>query len=770
MTNVQRLQRAWTYTVPSTPNSGIQAFENTPLMADDVVYFATETGMAIALNAETGKQVWLFNPFGTAGGYVRPVPNRGVAYWEATSSITCSGKHRGPDRRIFYTTPDARLFALDAATGKPCVGFGNGGAIDLRKGVAAKWPKAQYEVTSPPAIYKNLVIMGSEVQEWPAKGPSGAVRAFDARTGKLVWRFDTVPRPGQFGHNTWQDDEWKDRSGTNAWGPISIDGEHGLVFLPLGSPSYDFYGADRKGKALFGNSLVALRADTGKLVWYFQAVHHDLWDYDLEAQPVLVTLRRAGREIPAVVVVSKTGLVFAFNRLTGKPLFPIKERPVPQSHVPGEASSPTQPFPVELPPLARISITRADITTVTPESRQYCLKTFGSILPARIFDPPRSTLTLEIPGTLGGSNWYGASFDPSSGYLFVNVSNLGDVGKMEKQAPGAPEPYLWTSRWGTYARFVDDHHYPCQQPPWGTLNAVNLNTGRIAWKVPLGIVAALAAKGIPKTGLYNLGGSISTAGGLVFIGATPDNRFRAFDSRTGKQLWVTQLETKSQSSPMTYLGTKTKKQFVVIALGPGGRFQSFSPAAGSGPTVVAAYALFPKGQVSAAQSRLQAELKAESRTITAGAGALPPELKPPLRLPVQPIPFSHKQHMSIGLKCAQCHQFTEDGAQMQIPTVSTCMVCHQTILKSNPTIQKMARMQKEGQRIRWVRVYRLPNYVFFSHQKHVNAKISCAVCHGTVEDQSVMWQEKEVSMVSCVNCHKLYHASISCGVCHNIGR
>ncbi len=764
-TNVQQLQRAWTYQLPANPGNGIVAFESTPLMIGDVLYFATPTGQAIAIDAETGKQLWIFDPFREVGvdRLPVPVPNRGVAYWEGKSPVTCDGRKSNVDSQIFYITPDARLFALNPATGKPCNGFGVGGAIDLREGVASKWPKLKYDVTSPPVIYKDLIITGSEVQEFPSKGPSGAVRAFDVQAGKLVWRFDTVPKPGAVGHDTWEGDGWKDRSGANAWGPISVDVKRGMIFLPLGSPSYDFYGADRKGKNLFANSLVALNATTGKLVWYYQIVHHDLWDYDLAAQPLLMTVRSGNHEVPAVAEVTKTGFVFTFNRLTGKPLFPIEERPVPQSQLPGEASWPTQPFPLKPPPLAKTFVTRDDITTVTPESRKYCLQNFGSILPGRIFNPWALTLQLEIPGTLGGTNWSGASFDPYSNYLFVNVSNIGAVGKMKPQPAGSSEAYLWGSKWGTYARFWDNHHYPCQQPPWGTLNAVNMNTGEIAWTAPLGVVDALEAKGIPKTGIYSLGGSIVTAGGLVFIGATTDHRFRAFDAQTGKEIWVTKLESDGHATPLTYLGKKTNKQFVVIAVGPGG---NLGDAGSSGPTALAAYTLFPKGQSSSAQARLQAELKA----VPLGPGSEPQDINPPLRALVQPTHFSHRRHVATaGMKCEDCHQLSKNGSLMQISNVEKCMLCHQSIMTTSPTIQKLAQLQKEGKEISWIQVYRLPDFVFFSHQKHMDAKVGCKVCHGAVGDSDVLRQEKDISMVSCVNCHKFHKVSTSCGLCHNIG-
>lgn len=763
--NVQRLQRAWTYQVPDFPGSGVVAFENTPLMVDDVLYFVVPTGQAIAIDAETGKQLWVFDPLRGVSVQPNPVPNRGVAYWKTNAPAAPGAQQNSAGSRIFYVSSNARLYALDSSTGKPCKDFGNSGSIDLREGVATNWPKLQYDDTSPPVIYKDLVIVGSEVQEFPSIGPSGAVRAFDVHTGKLMWRFDTVPKPGEVGHDTWEGDDWKDRSGTNAWGPISIDVTHGMVFLPLGSPSYDFYGADRKGKDLFGDSLVVLSATTGKLVWYYQLVHHDLWDYDLTAQPVLLTVRRANREIPAVAEVTKTGFVFVFNRLTGKPLFPIEERPVPQSDLPGEASWPTQPFPVKPPPLATTSVTREDITTVTPESRKDCLQKFGAALPGRLFNPWGLALKVEIPGTLGGSNWSGGSFNPSSGYLFVNMSNVGSVGMMEPQSAGSPEAYVRGSKWGAYARFWDNNHYPCQQPPWGTLNAVDLNTGKIAWQVPLGVVDALQAKGIPKTGIYNLGGSIVTAGGLVFIGATSDRRFRAFDARTGKELWVAKLEFYGRATPSTYLGTRTKKQFVVIAVGPPGNLGG----EGSGPTAMAAYTLFPKGQSSPAQAKLQAEL-AVMQSGKGRAGSEPRDIKPPLPAPVQPVQFSHKRHVvTVGLRCEDCHQLSTNGKQMQIANVTKCMICHQSVMKASPEIQKLARFEKDKQEVPWVRLYQLPAFVFFSHQKHIDAKVDCAVCHGAVRDQTVLRQEKDISMASCVNCHQLRKASISCSLCHNIG-
>lgn len=569
--NVARLERAWTFHtgdvtpgVQSTRQRPVTPFESTPLVVHNVLYFTTPSSRLIALEPETGRKIWEYDPHSghatnSAAGDRRFAANRGATYWES-----------GPDRRVFYGTSNGKLIALDANTGRPCPDFGDAGVIDLRAGAAGKFPKDLYSITSPPVVYKDVLITGAEVPERPGRGPSGMVRAFNVRTGKLVWAFHTVPEPGEPGNETWERDSWRDRTGANVWSVMSVDVERGMVFLPIGSASYDFYGGDRKGKNLYANCLVALDAATGKLLWHYQMVHHDIWDYDLPAQPALIDVRRNGRRTPAVAQVTKMGLVFILDRVTGKPIFPVEERPAPASDVPGEAAWPTQPFPLKPPPLSRISITRADLTDI-PESRQYCAQLFDGLVNRGMFTPYLLEPTLVLPGTLGGATWSGGSFDPTLGYLFVNSNEIGGVGQMKQQPKGSPTDWRRVNERGEYARFWDESERPCVKPPWGNLTAINVNTGEFAWRVPLGVEERLEAKGIKNTGAPSLGGSIATAGGLVFIAGTRDSHFRAFDSRTGKLLWDTKLEASGHALPMTFLG-RDGEQYIAIAAGGGGYF------------------------------------------------------------------------------------------------------------------------------------------------------------------------------------------------------
>ena len=588
--NVSRLVRAWTYhtgELESRADSASArdvrrppAFQSTPLMVDGVLYVSTPNQRVIALDAESGRERWTFDPYVGREQQRAASPHRGVAYWEGRRPDGT------PEGRILYGTIDGRLIALDARTGRPIASFGEGGAVNLRAGVTDV-PGA-YGMTSPPTVWRDLVITGALVPEGVSRGPSGDVRAFDVRTGALAWRFHTVPREGEPGNETWEPGSWRDRTGVNVWSNMTVDNERGLVFLPTGSAAYDFYGGDRKGANLYANSIVALDAATGRLRWHRQLVHHDIWDYDVAGPPALVTIRRDGREIPAVVAVMKGGLMFVFDRRTGEPVFPIEERPVPASRVPGEETWPTQPFPVKPVPLSRHTpITAADLTDVTPESRAFCTRLFEQIgHSGGMYSPTDTVLSLWFPGTLGGATWSGVSIDPRSAYAYVNVNEIGALGIMRRRAAGRPGPgWERSAPGGAYARFWDSNDLPCQRPPWGKLHAIDLATGDYVWTATLGVNDSLLARGVGKTGAPNIGGSIVTAGGLVFIGSTNDKRFRAFDARTGEELWVVRLEGSAHATPITYRGPRSGRQYVVVAAGGGGQFDRDQA------DVVAAYAL-----------------------------------------------------------------------------------------------------------------------------------------------------------------------------------
>jgi quinoprotein glucose dehydrogenase len=544
--NVNRLIRAWTY--HSTEGG---QWETTPLVVGGVMYFTTQRHRVVALDADTGKERWVFDPQNPGAG-----GRRGVSWWPGDGKI-------GP--RIFLAGD--HLYALDAVTGKLIPDFGDNGVVDLRAGITDNYPKALYAAGSPPAIYRNLVILGPATQEGPSKGPSGDPRAFDARTGKLVWRFHTVPQPGEPGNETWGPDGWKDRAGPSLWGGITVDNENGLLFLPTGNPADSFYGGDRKGQNLYANSVVALDAATGRLRWYFQLVHHDIYDYDVASPAALVEATMNGKRIPAVAEISKSALLYVLDRLTGKPVWGVEERPVPKSDMPGEESWPTQPFPLKPPALARLAMTKDEVSAISPETHDYCAAEFAKYKTLGPFTPFGLEPRLAFPSAIGGANWAGVSFDPKLGYIFVNTSSIGQTGLMAPTSPGSP---ILFSNLGAYGRFVDPDGHPCNQPPWGELSAVDTHTGNIAWRVPLGSYEELEAKGIRNTGAVNLGGSISTAGGLVFIAATNDHRFRAFDSRTGKEVWMTSLEASGNATPISFRG-KSGKQYVVIVAGSSGR-------------------------------------------------------------------------------------------------------------------------------------------------------------------------------------------------------
>ena len=624
--NVAKLHRAWTY---HTRDTGRQ-FETTPIVIGNRMFLSTQSSRIVALEPETGKEIWSYDP-----KVRRAREHRGVSYWPGDA-------HTSP--RIFLGTGDGKLMALDARTGKPVAGFGDNGEIDLRIGVADKFPKAGYSITSPPAIYRDLVITGPSTQEGPSHGPSGDPRAFDARTGKLVWRFHTVPQPGEPGHETWGPEGWKDRSGPSLWGLINVDQEHGLIFLSTGNAADSWWGGDRKGTNLYSNSILALEAATGKLRWYFQAVHHDIFDYDLPGDPALIEVNQHRRKIPAVAQITKMGLLFILDRMTGVPIFGFEERPVPGSDIPGEEAWPTQPFPLKPPPLVRTSIRREELSKRTPEAERYCTELFDQLRAGALYTPYGTKATLVFPGPMGGGNWGGVSFDPELGYVFVNTNNMGGIGHIVPAQEGSPMPFRNESG---YARFLDQEHYPCQQPPWGELTAVNANTGDIVWKVPLGNFDELSAQGLKNTGTPNVGGTIATAGGLVFIAATNDSRLRAFDSRSGKELWSARLDATGNATPITYMG-RDGQQYVVIAAGGPAHLRNVGDTSNNSADSLIAFSL---------NGREPEPIKAAPTTSKAPAAPPqnpPAEVPSAVRLTSAALPDATDKQIVVRM-CSTCH-------------------------------------------------------------------------------------------------------------------
>ena len=535
---------------------------STPLVVDGVMYLATPYNRVVALDADTGKEIWVKN--------IGNTPSiRGLAYWPGTGAI--------PAQIVFGTSDSASLLiSLNAKTGEYTPTFGQGGKVDLRQGVGEKFPKLRVALSSPPAIYRNLAITGQHSQESPSLGPAGDVRAWDLRTGKLVWTFHTIPQPGEPNHEVWKNEQWVDRAGANTWGFITVDEERGIAYVPTGTPATDFYGGDRLGSNLYGSSLLALDAATGKLKWFFQTTHHDNWDYDLSAPPALIDVKRDGRTIPAVAQYTKQGLLFIFDRVTGKPIFGVEERPVVSNNpIPGDEYWPTQPFPVKPQPIGRMTFSPSEIAKVTPQHEAYCkglLDLEGGVLTGGPYAQYGPKLSVIFPGWTGGGNWNGSAFNPDLGLLFTPNQDIGMLNKMVKSTTGEN---MWSRRGPDNApqmlgtNFWDGAKgWPCQQPPWGELVAVNVNTGDIAWRVPLGSFEELDELGVPTTGTPNRGGPIATAGGLVFIAASQDARFRAFDARTGKVLWVADLTENGRAVPITYLG-KNGRQYVAIMAGGG---------------------------------------------------------------------------------------------------------------------------------------------------------------------------------------------------------
>jgi quinoprotein glucose dehydrogenase len=587
--NVSQLKLAWSFRAADM--GGAAPSQATPLVIRGVMYVPTGNGV-VALEPETGKTLWTYKlPEGLTASY------RGVAFWPGDgqneprilfTAASKEGPAAGPQSVARYKTQ----FALSARTGKLSPGFGKEGIVELDVAYAGV-----------PTIFKNVVMIGAYGQEHAPLGISGDTRAFDARTGAKLWDFHSVPRPGEVGNDTWAGDSWKDRSGTNAWTfQMTMDEARGILYMPIGAPSSTYYGGDRKGANLFGNSLVAIDAQTGKYKWHFQTIHHDIWDYDLPPSPGLVDVVKDGKKIPALAQIGKTGLMYILDRVTGKPIFGVEERPVPKSDAPGEETWPTQPFPVKPPALARNSFKPEDLVTAadtTPEHAQACrdlVEKAGGLVNLGPFTPwayraegGPARSTVSFPGVTGGTNWGGTATDPRTGYVYTFTQDIGAVGAIEKfpeghrvayvneavrlqydssgepGTPGSPIRFEAPAT-GPDGKPVSGKTWPCQRPPWGRLSAVNANTGEVAWQVTVGVTDELP-EGKRNTGRTGNAGPMVTAGGLVFMGATSDGRFRAFDATTGKQLWETTFEYSASAIPITFRGKNGKQYVAIMAAG-----------------------------------------------------------------------------------------------------------------------------------------------------------------------------------------------------------
>ncbi|HEV2486624.1 MAG TPA: PQQ-binding-like beta-propeller repeat protein [Terracidiphilus sp.] len=630
--NVAQLQKVWSY---DTQEQG--GLETSPLIIDGILYAYTPTQKVFALNAATGKLIWKFT---SPGGEVPARAERGLAFWRD-----------GSDKRILAGVANY-VYAIDATTGKGIPSFGKDGRIDLRDNLRGD-PKSQsVSITSPGVIYKDLIILGDAVPE-QLPAPPGDIRAYDVRTGKLRWTFHTIPHPGEFGYDTWPKNAWTYSGSANNWCGMAVDTERGIVYVPTGSAATDWYGADRVGDDLFANTLIALDAETGKRIWHFQGVRHDLWDRDFPAPPALVTVLRDGKQIPAVAQTSKQGYLFLFNRMDGAPLFPIEYRKFPASSVPGEVTAAEQPVPAKPAPFARQSLTEDMLTTRTPEAHRWALEQFRTFVSNGQFVPYQvGKQTVMFPGFDGGAEWGGPAFDPQTHIIYINANDVGLTNALVPHVPGAGIRSVYLSQCSSchradlggtppvipslvdirkklnagqiadiilhgkermpgfpnikgnqlnrlseyllngdakrpadsaatsatsrgkfrtyditgYHKFLDPEGYPANATPWGTLNAINLDTGEYIWKITLGQYPELVAKGLPDTGSENYGGPVVTAGGVLFIGATVlDKKFRAFDKATGKLLWEATLPLSANATPATY--QVNGRQYVVIAAG-----------------------------------------------------------------------------------------------------------------------------------------------------------------------------------------------------------
>lgn len=584
--NVHALEVVWTYrtgdVVDEVTRHRNHSFQSTPILLDEALFFCTPRSRVVSLDAETGRERWVFDPEVDLSRGHYNLNCRGVAFWLDPAAAPGTHCRLG----IYLAAADARLIALDADTGTRCSRFGTGGEVDFSTDVGPFKP-GEYGISSPPVVVGNLVIVGSSIAEnRRVEMPSGKVHAFDARSGELRWSWDPIPRdPDDPARETWRGDS-ADRTGAaNVWSLISADPARDLVFVPTSSPSPDFYGGERVGDNRHADSVVALRASTGERVWSFQTVHHDLWDYDLASQPVLIDWWRDGRKIPLVVQGTKMGNLFILHRETGEPVFPVEERPVPQTTVPGETTSPTQPFPSWPPPLTPQGLGPEDAWGLTLWDRGKCREMIGAMRSEGIFTPPSFEGTVVLPGSAGGSNWGSVAYDPTRRWIIANTSNIAttiqlvpkdradfrrDSGAHVSRAEQEGTPYV--ARTGVLVSPLD---VPCNEPPWGSLMALDLDAQKIVWRVPLGTTRDLAPLGIALPwGTPNMGGPIVTAGGLVFIAAALDDYLRAFDIETGEELWKGRLPAGGQATPMTYRVRDDGRQLVVIAAGGHNQMQT----------------------------------------------------------------------------------------------------------------------------------------------------------------------------------------------------
>ncbi len=582
--NVATLRNAWTFNTGER-EPGSRSFEATPILVDGTLYFSTPLGKIIALDPVTGQERWRHDAKVSAGHGFGDFTSRGVSHWldeKAAPSAPCG-------RRIIAPTIDGRLLALDARDGTPCRGFGEAGVVSLREGLRNKpFEFAEYEVTSPPAIIGGLIVVGSAIADNNrTDAASGEVRAYDARTGAKVWSWDPVPQnPVDPAYATWRGDDAHRTGAANAWSVIVADTARGLVFVPTSAPSPDYYGGKRLGRNDYANSIVALRAATGTVVWHFQTVHHDLWDYDNAAPPALVDVMINGRLRPAVLQATKTGMLFVLDRETGAPLVPVEERPVPASDIAGEEAWPTQPFST-LPPLSPHRFTVDDAFGMSATTRESCRDQLAGLRNEGVFTPPSLQGTLAVPSNIGGAHWGGVAWDALHRVAIVPVNTIAafirlvptegtDIAALRRDAAarGHQVNRLRNTPFHQVRGLLfGPDGVPCTSPPFGKLVAMDIAARRILWETPIGNPGPGRGDG-PALGSPNLGGAIVTAGGLVFIGATLDQRFRAIDVETGRELWNALLPAGGKATPMTYVGADGRQYVVIAAGGDGGRFGS----------------------------------------------------------------------------------------------------------------------------------------------------------------------------------------------------